>query len=242
MGYVSSKRDLSIAGSERLTVLESVISDLNNVYILTPFRAGKDMMDWILIPNDPFLEIHAKTFLRRAATALSYLHSLGVSHNDLSMENFISADGSNLLAWVQNVCICDYGQSKLHEKENNQFQPLTNIVYLGKPQYFPPEISNKVGTLFGFKVDTFQLGMTVLYSLLPRLWQDTCRRAHVKAFHQLNNEDDIKVVIMKMNSYCRKDLQLSEEFLQLMSKMLIASPDKRISMQEIHDHPCLSGV
>jgi serine/threonine protein kinase len=196
------------------------------------------MIDWIFIPNNLFQEHHCKAFLRRTSTALAYLHKLGVSHNDLSMENFISSDGSNLVAWVENVCICDYGQSKLHVFSDNQFQPLPNTSHLGKAQYYPPEINK--GPFYGFKVDVFQLAMTVLYSLLPRLWQDTSRRPHVKDFHNLRNEDEIKIVI-SMKLKCRPELQLSDDFLQLLCKMLIAKPEDRISMTEVRDHPCLVG-
>ena len=239
MGYISLNRDLSVEGASRLTVLESVIADLNNVYILSPFRSGKDMMDWISIPNDMFQENHCKAFLKRTSSALAYLHSLGVSHNDLSMENFISSDGSNgLNGWVENVCICDYGQSKLHAVCNNQFQPLPNVSHLGKAQYCAPEINK--GPFYGFKVDVFQLAMTVLYAICPQLWQDTSRRPHVKDFHHLRNENDILIVISMKLRY-RPELQVSGEFLQLLCKMLIASPDQRISMAEVRDHPVLVG-
>jgi len=232
MGYISTRRNLNIAGADRLMVLESVIADLHNAYIISPYRSGRDMLDWI---GNGLQEAHAKVFLKRTSAALSYLHSLSVSHNDLSMENFISADGSNLEAWVQHVCVCDYGQSRLHAFHDDVVQPLPNIDHIGKPEYLPPEINR--GPFFGFKVDVFQLGMTVLYALLPRLWNDNSVRVrrglapHVKAFHQQTlTEDQIRTVVTAMLNFCRQDLQLSDNFLQLLCKMLVPRPNDRISM------------
>ena len=191
MGYIKNQRHLGNEGYIRLTTFDSVVADLNNVYIISPWRTGGDLY-YIIGRCD---EMDMRFFLKRASLALSSLHAIGVSHNDISIENIISANRDNVRLYVENVCICDFGQAMLHlENGQQQYQPFTLIDNIGKFEYTPPECLRAPTRVLGFKIDVYQLGMTCVFALFP----------HLRAFslHEDKDKDKKKKKVQNNFSIC----------------------------------------
>ena len=277
MGYIRNN-----ASDNRLTVFDSVFADSNNVYIISPWRTGGDLFTLANNAGTVGLlnEFHMRIFLKRASLALSSLHAIGVSHNDISMENIISANQDSLQTYVENVCICDFGQAILHV----QGQPFTSYRPFGKLVYMPAECLNAAimqgPLIFGFKIDVYQLGMSCMFALFthfynycfrnqlqisslfvtPHLLQIGNRLLQFRAYLnrgtlspeaiQYFNRDtpaDIQIgeiiiqFLREVNRACRPDIVLTDEFLGLLSRMLLTDPNSRISMNDVFNDDVLNG-
>jgi len=270
MGYIRNN-----AGDNRLTVFDSVFADSNNVYIISPWRTGGDLFTIVHDRVATVNEFHMRIFLKRASLALSSLHAIGVSHNDISMENIISANQDSLQTYVENVCICDFGQAILHL----QGQPFTSYRRFGKPVYMPAECLNAAimqrPLIFGFKIDVYQLGMSCVFALFTRFY-DYCFHADLQisslfvtpnlqqigirllrfrqgtlspeAIQYFNRDTPANIQIgeiiiqflREVNRACRPDIVLTDEFLELLSRMLLTDPNSRISMNDVFNDDVLN--
>lgn len=166
MGYIKNNQ-VDHPGHNRLITFDHVLSDSNNVYIIAPWKRGGDLFNKA---NTAFLnEAHVITILKRASLALSCLHEMGVSHNDVSMENIVSRVQNPLELFADNVCIIDFGQAILHAVD----QQFVSYRAFGKFVYMPTEcLDVAIGAqlISGFKIDVYQLGITCVFSLFPHFY------------------------------------------------------------------------
>lgn len=104
----------------------SFFQDSNYVYFALEFCAGGNVLE-LLKKDPPFSELKAAEITRQILEALVYLHSRGVIHHDIKLQNFLIDDEGT-------VKLCDFGLSvKLDNKE------LKHSIS-GTPGYIAPEV------------------------------------------------------------------------------------------------------
>ncbi|KAG2410384.1 Serine/threonine-protein kinase [Vigna angularis] len=139
-----------------------------------------------------------------------------ICHRDLKLENTL-LDGSP----ANRLKICDFGYSKsnlLHSRTHSM---------VGTPAYIAPEIIS--GKDYDGKLaDVWSCGV-ILYTML----------VGTLPFEDKSDRQNLKKMVQRVSAvqYEFPDNVLSEDSKNLISRIFVANPSKRITMKEIKSHP-----
>jgi len=191
--------------------LNEVYVTEKNVHLVMELFDGGEMFDRI---NDEgfFSEGLAAFSTVQILDALIYLHGLNICHRDIKPENlFYSTRRKN-----SKLVIGDFGFAKW---STNPMQTMC-----GTPEYVAPEILNN--TPYSHKVDCWSLGI-LLYVLLcgyPPFYGETIPELYDN-------------VLTKPLVFEEEDWEyISEEAKDLISKLLVRDPKKRLTAEEAKKH------
>src|SRR3990167_1115368 len=131
-------------------------------------RLTGDLFDWLKKQNIKKLEeSQAKRIFRKICKAVKFLHSSGIAHLDLKLENILMDSSGN-------PKLCDFGSAFLQTKRKRALAFLTstsntpslisNLGLRGTQRYSSPELSNQL-PCNPFSSDIYSLGV-VLHILL----------------------------------------------------------------------------
>lgn len=177
-----------------------------------------------------YSETVAAKLFRQCLAGLHYLHSLGVVHRDLKLDNILlKGSGDNV-----EVKIADFGLSALvrlgeggydanESSKRKKFKGLNEM--WGTKEYFAPEL---IEGAYGPQADMWSMGC-ILYEML----------IGKAAFPFLRNEKELYTRIQKKqyDTACKEYTALSQNAKDLISTMLTVDPVKRASATEALRHP-----
>ena len=156
----------------------------------------------------------AKFIFKQIILALKFIHENNIVHRDIKLDNI-------LIDLDNNIKICDFGVSRIINKGDIMLEQC------GTPAYIAPEILLNKG-YEGFKVDVWSAGV-VLYAMLSGTVP--FKGANIKELHKL---------IISGNYQQIKDI--SKEASHLLKNILEIDPDKRITTENILNHPWIVDV
>ncbi|XP_071730845.1 serine/threonine-protein kinase SAPK3-like [Rutidosis leptorrhynchoides] len=164
-----------------------------------------------------FSEDEARFFFQQLISGVSYCHLMEICHRDLKLENTL-LDGSR----APRLKICDFGYSKsglLHS------QPKSTV---GTPAYIAPEVLSRK-EYDGKIADVWSCGVT-LYVMLVGAYP----------FEDPRDPRNFRRTISRIMSvqYSIPDyVRVSKDCRHLLSRIFVANPSKRITIDEIKKHP-----
>lgn len=154
----------------------------------------------------------AKYIFKQIIMALKYIHYKGISHRDIKLDNILIDINSN-------IKVCDFGVAKKMTKG----EMMTD--QCGTPAYIAPEVFKGNG-YDGSLSDVWSSGV-VLYAML----------AGTVPF-KASKLNELKKVIISCNY--NKIKGISEEAEDLLSKILETDPNKRLTSDQILEHPWMN--
>ncbi|XP_044484498.1 serine/threonine-protein kinase SAPK2-like [Mangifera indica] len=184
--------------------------------IVMEYAAGGELFERICTAGR-FSEDEARYFFQQLISGVSYCHSMQICHRDLKLENTL-LDGST----APRLKICDFGYSKssvLHS------QPKSTV---GTPAYIAPEVLSRK-EYDGKIADVWSCGVT-LYVMLVGAYP----------FEDPEDPRNFRKTIQRILSvhYSIPDyVRVSMECKHLLSRIFVANPEKRITIEEIKKHP-----
>ncbi|KAH7851764.1 hypothetical protein Vadar_016269 [Vaccinium darrowii] len=184
--------------------------------IVMEYAAGGELFEKICNAGR-FSEDEARFFFQQLISGVNYCHSMQICHRDLKLENTL-LDGSS----APRLKICDFGYSKssvLHS------QPKSTV---GTPAYIAPEVFSRK-EYDGKIADVWSCGVT-LYVMLVGAYP----------FEDTDDPRNFRTTITRILSvqYSIPDyVRISMECIQLLSRIFVADPEKRITIPEIEKHP-----
>eukprot|EP00177_Eucheuma_denticulatum_P003126 GFKZ01005637.1.p1 GENE.GFKZ01005637.1~~GFKZ01005637.1.p1 ORF type:complete len:516 (+),score=68.53 GFKZ01005637.1:723-2270(+) len=188
--------------------LYEVIETSTDVFVVTEYSAGGELFDYI-VERGRLAEDEARRFFQQIISGVEYCHKHMIAHRDLKPENLLLDEHSN-------VKIADFGLSNC--MRDGWFLKTS----CGSPNYAAPEVIS--GKLYaGPEVDIWSCGVIVYALLCGTLPFDD------ESIPYLFRK--IKGGIYILPSY------LSDSSKDLISKMLVTDPLKRINIDEIRQHP-----
>ncbi|AQZ17714.1 HSL1 (YKL101W) [Zygosaccharomyces parabailii] len=211
-------------GIEREIVIMKLISHSNvlglyevwenksELYLVLEYVDGGELFDY-LVSKGKLGEREAVHYFRQVVQGVSYCHAFNICHRDLKPENLL-LDKKN-----KSIKIADFGMAAL-EVSNKLLQ-----TSCGSPHYASPEIV--MGRPYhGGPSDVWSCGI-ILFALLTG--------------HLPFNDDNIKKLLLKVQSgRYHMPQNLSPEAKDLISKILVVNPFRRIPTNEILNHPLLT--
>ena len=154
----------------------------------------------------------AKILFRQIIQGIKYIHSRGIVHRDIKLENIL-LDLNNIIK------ICDFGVGKL-------IKPNTILKdQCGTPVYMAPEIIRGAG-YHGFPVDIWSAGIALYIMLSGNL-----------PFNK-DKEHDLEYSIL--NNNIKEISDISEDGNNLLKNILEKDPNKRYTANQILEHPWMN--
>lgn len=191
--------------------------------VVMEYASRGELFDY-LGENQFFSESVAKEFFKQLIDAISHLHSKNIAHRDIKLENI-------LLDERLNIKLADLGYSSYFNPKKLYKHPV------GTSSYFAPEIHANIAfsveraDLFAAAIVLFTLvaghmpfGNATkddqMYNLIFQGQQSNFWRFHSK---MMKKKDD--------------NFKFSQEFMDLIDKMLEVNPKSRLTLEEIKAHP-----
>ncbi|XP_042398618.1 serine/threonine-protein kinase SAPK7-like [Zingiber officinale] len=191
---------------------KEVLLTPTHLAIVMEYAKGGELFDRISDAGR-FSEDEARYFFQQLISGVSYCHFRQICHRDLKLENTL-LDGSP----APRLKICDFGYSKsslLHSRPKST---------VGTPAYIAPEVLSP-REYDGKQADVWSCGVT-LYVMLVGAYP----------FEDQNDPKNIKKTIRKIMSVQYKIpdyVHISQDCKQLISRIFVANPMKRITIKEI---------
>ncbi|XP_055831369.1 calcium-dependent protein kinase 1-like [Solanum dulcamara] len=202
-----------LAGHPHVISIKGAYEDAVAVHLVMEYCAGGELFDRI-IQRGHYTERKAAELTRTIVGVVEACHSLGVMHRDLKPENFLFVDQKeeSLLKTI------DFGLS-IFFKPGDKF---TDVV--GSPYYVAPEVLRK---RYGPEADVWSAGVIIyiLLSGVPPFWAENEQGIFEQVLH-----GDLDFTSDPWPS-------ISEGAKDLMRRMLIRDPRKRLTAHEVLCHP-----
>ena len=191
-------------------LVAEIFESEDSYYSVMEYCEGGELFNYIVKKNR-LHEEESAFFFYQLINGLEYIHSLGIVHRDLKPENLLLTDDHILK-------IIDFGLSNYFQ--TGQKNLLTTPC--GSPCYASPEMV--AGKKYdGFKIDVWSCGI-ILYAMLCGY---------------LPFEDPDNEVLFKKILECKLEFPsyVNQLSIDLIGKILVTDPEKRITIKEIKEHP-----
>ena len=198
----------------------------NCMYLIMELCSNGELFD-ILFNTGRFDEFTARFYFRQLIEGLAACHSAGISHRDMKPENVLFDDAFNLK-------ISDFGFSIFSEGHDGSGRLKT---HLGTEGYMAPEIHMR-RPYSGESVDLFACGIIlfIMYSQNPPFGKADPNDPY---YRLLSNGDPR---FWQLHSRNKPPNFYTEEFKDLIQKMLALDPTARLSIEDIKQHPWYNGA
>ena len=177
----------------------------------------------------------AKFLFRQIILGIEHIHSKNVVHRDIKLEN-IMIDFNNTIK------ICDFGIGKVLKSEDE-------LLYdkCGTPMYMAPEIilSNENDGYKGFPVDIWSSGITLYIMLsgtLPFNLKSKNNKKENISFNGNKRYNNTYLQNQIISVKPREIENISEEAKDLLKGILNKNPEKRLTCNQILNHPWLKNA
>ncbi|CAD5183631.1 unnamed protein product [Musa acuminata subsp. burmannicoides] len=198
--------------------LKDTYEDEGAVHLVMELCEGGELFDRI-VARGHYTERAAAMVIRTIVEVVQNCHTHGVMHRDLKPENFLFANKKENAP----LKAIDFGLSVFF-KPGERF---TEIV--GSPYYMAPEVLKRN---YGPEVDVWSAGV-ILYILLcgiPPFWAET-------------EQGIAQAIIRSVVDFKREPWpKVSDTAKDLVKQMLDPDPKRRLTAQEVLDHPWLQNA
>ncbi|GMI70959.1 calcium-dependent protein kinase 32 [Hibiscus trionum] len=200
---------------QNIVILKDTYEDDNAVHLVMELCEGGELFDSI-VARGHYTERAAAAVTKTIVEVVQMCHKHGVMHRDLKPENFLF-ENKKETAFLKMI---DFGLSVFF-KPGERFNEI-----VGSPYYMAPEVLRRN---YGPEVDIWSAGV-ILYILLcgvPPFWADT--------------EQGVAQAIIRSVLEFKRDPwpKVSDNAKDLVKKMLNPDPKRRLTPQEVLDHPWL---
>merc|ERR1719203_419953 len=207
------KREIKILESlqhPHILSLHSKYEDKKNLYLVTEFMAGGDLLKRI-VKKKRYNDKEAAETCKIILNAIKHCHDHEIVHRDIKPENILFTSKDN----DTDLKIADFGFATKVRGENR-------TTFCGTPSYIAPEIVKKM--FYGVKVDMWSIGV-ITYTLLA-------------GYFPFDEEGDDLVTLFKkiekgnFKFHEKYWKHVSEDAKDLVSKLIKVKPSQRLSAKE----------
>jgi len=196
--------------------LKEVFTTPEFICIVMEIARGGDLLRYTL-KHYPVAaqEEQARWIFQQLIIGLDYCHRRGVANRDLKLENLLMDQDVNGKKPL--LKICDFGYSK-HEMNSSAKSGV------GTPIFMAPEIVFSGKTYDAKRADLWSVGVILYAQIYGRYPFDVKDKQYAQKFQHA-------VYLLP------PEIPASDACKDLLTRLLVADPDKRISLQGILGHP-----
>ena len=199
---------ISEMDNDHVIKVYQIFEDEKNYLIIMEYCEGGELFNYI-VEKQKLPENETAFFFYQIIKGIEYIHSKNIAHRDLKPENL-------LLDKDKKIKIIDFGLSNYFDGKKKLSTPC------GSPCYASPEmVSGKKYN--GFNIDVWAIGIVLFAMLCGYL-----------PFEDDDNNVLFKQILSAKIEYPDHLSDLSKDMLQ---KIIVIDPDKRIKIHEIKEHP-----
>ena len=187
-------------------------------YIINEYCPGGELFEQV---NNIFSETQIAVMFRQIFSGLAYLHSNNVIHRDLKLENILIQEKEKSKETNEDLFILkiiDFGTAKIFDK-NKKAKAI-----VGSSYYIAPEVLNKK---YNRECDLWSAGV-ILYMFIV---------GHAPFEGKNDREIMEKVKKGNFSKNERRWINASDEVKDLINKLLIYEPEKRLTALDALKHP-----
>ena len=203
-------REMSILSKmdhENVIKVFQIYEDSKNFLIIMEYCEGGELFNYI-VKKGRLSEKEASFFFYQIINGIEYIFSKGIAHRDLKPENL-------LLNKNKIIKIIDFGLSNFFDGEHHLVTPC------GSPCYASPEMVSG-NDYNGFYIDIWATGI-ILFAM-------TC------GYLPFEDPDNDKLFDLILKAKLNFPSHLSEICKDLIRKILVTDPNKRITINKIKEH------
>ena len=170
----------------------------------------------------------AKFLFRQIILGIKHIHSKKIVHRDIKLENI-------LIDLNNNIKICDFGIGRVLKNEKQMLYDKC-----GTPMYMAPEIllSSKTKGYEGYPVDIWSSGIS-LYIMLSGTLPFNLKNNEDSDMSEESNHNNMELQYSIINKEPKKIEKISDEAKDLLKGLLNKNPKKRLTIDQILNHPWL---
>lgn len=212
--------------------LFEAFSDAHNLYIVTDYLQGGTLRDEM--DRGPMKAGRVKFIMAQLTVSLSELRDVYTVHRDLKPENI-------MLDKIGNITVIDFGlcrkfETTVHQQElvalygygGGEDDDLVTRKHCGTMAYSAPEVIRR--KYYSFEVDIYAVGV-IFYEML------FCDRPFRAKYLEI-----LAWMIVETDWRVPDGVEVDDDVLDLLRKLLHKKPDQRPSIEELKAHPFFSGV
>eukprot|EP01059_Diplonema_ambulator_P032533 TRINITY_DN641_c0_g5_i1.p1 TRINITY_DN641_c0_g5~~TRINITY_DN641_c0_g5_i1.p1 ORF type:complete len:455 (+),score=143.42 TRINITY_DN641_c0_g5_i1:59-1366(+) len=204
---------MKVLKHDHIVQLREVLQTQKHIYLILELVTGGELFDRI-VAEKKFDEGTARRYFQQLIMGIYYCHQQGIAHRDLKPENLL-LDGND------NLKITDFGLSNLQRGGAGGGGTLLQTV-CGTPNYVAPEVLKEKG-YNGITADIWSCGVILFVMLAGYLpFDDPNMNA---LFNKIERGD------------YRMARQFSDPVKDIISRMLVIEPERRITLDELVKHP-----
>lgn len=193
--------------------------------IIIEYAGGGELFDFIAL-GGRFSPNVARTYFYQFMNGLNYMHEKGYAHRDIKPENLLLTSDFVLK-------IADFGFATLLEGKDKSGVLHTK---LGTDGYMAPEVQKK--NYIGTQADIFSSGVIlfIMYTASPPFEKSVPEDPYYRLIKDRNF-----TTFWNFHSKRRPAGFFTDDFKDLINKMLSYDPQERPTMLEVAEHPWVKG-
>ncbi|XP_027344636.1 CBL-interacting serine/threonine-protein kinase 5-like [Abrus precatorius] len=207
------KREVSVmrlVKHPHIVELKEVMATKGKIFLVMEYVRGGELFS--KVAKGKLSEDVTRKYFQQLISAVDFCHSRGVTHRDLKPENLLLNENEDLK-------VSDFGLSALPEQRRADGMLVTPC---GTPAYVAPEVLKKKG-YDGSKADIWSCGV-ILYALLS-------------GYLPFQGENVMRIYRKAFRAEYELPDWISPQAKNLISKLLVADPEKRYSIPDIMIDP-----
>ncbi|GAB4815243.1 hypothetical protein N2152v2_002289 [Parachlorella kessleri] len=208
-------------GHPNIIQLYEVFITQHYLAIVLEYASGGDLLDYVNAKGG-LSEDEARWFFQQLVLGISYFHSIGVENREIKLDNkLLTGDPSRPL-----VKVIDFTYSKSEQINSDPNSALGSLPYTA-----PEVLSNSMK--HGRHADVWSLGVA-LYKLVTGYYPF---ERPEDGRDQRSAVQSILSRIARVDYAIPPEFEKSPELRDLVCRMLVKEPERRISTQQIISHP-----
>ena len=215
-----------------ITKILETFEDDKYILIIMEYINGGNLFSFVK-KRRKLSEKISKFLFRQIILGIQHIHSKKIVHRDIKLENI-------LIDLNNRIKICDFGIGIMLESEDE-------LIYdqCGTPMYMAPEIiiNSKKNGYLGYPVDIWSAGIALYIMLsgtLPFSFKYNKKEKNdMNNSISLSNNNNYELQYSIIHKEPKKIKKISEEARDLLKGLLNKDPSKRLTIEEILNHPWL---